>query len=351
MYESYEDLTSLYVVTEYIEGGELFGELKRRKKFNEQDCSCVIRQILEALCYCHANNLVHKDLKPENIMVDKQGDINRIKIVDFGTAQTFDKDKKMTEKAGTPYYVAPEVLNQSYNEKCDIWSAGVIMYIMLVGFPPFNGRSDDEILSAVKKGKLKFPSKYWKKHSKEAKDLISQMLVLNPDERISASEALEHPWMVTNTEETIPDEEVANVYYSLKRYKVYQKLQQAALCYIVTHMDAQEDIDGINSTFKALDANHDGKLSLEEIQNFLKRVKPEYDLDYAAQIFNEIDTSGNGFIDYTEWIAATIDKKKLLNERNLRTAFDAFDQDKSGAISKDNLKTVFGQGKNVPEDV
>lgn len=111
-----------------------------------------MQQLLEALSYCHANNIVHKDLKPENILLEKKHDIESIKLIDFGTAQKFDPKKKMTTVIGTPYYVAPEVLKGSYDEKCDIWGAGVIMFVLLSGVPPFNGKDDDEIMRRVAKG-------------------------------------------------------------------------------------------------------------------------------------------------------------------------------------------------------
>lgn len=117
MFESYEDKKHLYIVTELIEGGELFDELSRRKKFSEKDCACVVKQILEVLSYCHANDIVHKDLKPENILLQTEKNIEHIKVIDFGTAQRFDRTRKMTESLGTPYYVAPEVLLGSYDEK------------------------------------------------------------------------------------------------------------------------------------------------------------------------------------------------------------------------------------------
>lgn len=117
MYENYEDHKFLYIVTELIEGGELFDELFRRKAFSENDCALIIGQITEALCYCHSNNIVHKDLKPENILLHKPQSLRNLKIIDFGTAQKFEKSKKMTNLTGTPYYVAPEVIEGSYDEK------------------------------------------------------------------------------------------------------------------------------------------------------------------------------------------------------------------------------------------
>ena len=140
MYESYEDSKYLYIVTELIQGGELFDELIRRKRFSEEDCAWIIKQVLEALSYWHANNLVHKDIKPENILLDKPKNIKSVKLIDFGTAQKFERAIKMTKVIGTPYYVAPEVLRGSYDEKWDIWGIGVIMFILLSGSPPFNGK-------------------------------------------------------------------------------------------------------------------------------------------------------------------------------------------------------------------
>ena len=122
MYESYEDDKYLYIVTELIQGGELFDELIRRKRFTEEDCAWIIKQILEALSYWHANSLVHKDIKPENILLDKPKDIKGVKLIDFGTAQRFERSTKMTKVIGTPYYVAPEVLRGSYDEK--MWCMG-----------------------------------------------------------------------------------------------------------------------------------------------------------------------------------------------------------------------------------
>ena len=250
MYESYEDKNFLYIVTELIEGGELFDELIRRKKLTEEDAAGVIQQMLEVLSYWHANDLVHKDLKPENILLEKKKDIGSIKIIDFGTAQKFEKDKKMTEVIGTPYYVAPEVLEGSYDEKCDIWGVGVIMFILLSGVPPFNGKDDDAILRAVKKGKYEFRPDKWNNVSSEAKDLISLMLILDPDQRISASDALEHEWFTKYKKGEIDNSKLSKAMKGLKKFKTDQKMQQAALSYIVTHMATKEDTKELDEAFK-----------------------------------------------------------------------------------------------------
>jgi calcium-dependent protein kinase len=129
------------------EGGELFDEIERRKYLTEEDAADVISQLLSAIIYCHERRIVHRDLKPENILLENRlTDKMRIKVIDFGTANAFDPLKTTT---GTAYYMAPEVLMKDYNEKCDVWSCGVILYILLSGMPPFNGKDDAEILKAV----------------------------------------------------------------------------------------------------------------------------------------------------------------------------------------------------------
>ncbi len=127
---------------------------------SEEDAAYVIRQVLSAITYCHTKGVVHRDLKPENILIDsiqEHGHIN-IKVIDFGTALFFSPQTHFKETMGTPYYIAPEVLLGSYTEKCDVWSIGVILYIMLSGSPPFNGETDDDIMNSVKKGVISFKS-------------------------------------------------------------------------------------------------------------------------------------------------------------------------------------------------
>lgn len=154
IYEFASDKDNYYIVQEYISGGELFDEIVKRRYMSEKDAAYVIRQLLSAVTYCHSKGVVHRDLKPENILIDsilENGQI-RIKVIDFGTALYISPHGTISETLGTPYYIAPEVIDGDYNEKCDVWSIGVIMYILLCGNPPFNGTNDDEILMAVKAG-------------------------------------------------------------------------------------------------------------------------------------------------------------------------------------------------------
>lgn len=151
--------------------------------------------------------IVHRDLKPENILLDKDQENPKITLIDFGTSATFDPSKKMSQKFGTPYYIAPEVLKKNYDEKCDLWSCGVILYIVLCGYPPFNGQSDKQIIECVIKGKFTLDGKYqlfilylepeWDDVSEDAKDLVRRLLTYDPVKRISASDALQHRWIKT----------------------------------------------------------------------------------------------------------------------------------------------------------
>ena len=187
----------------YIGGGELFDEIIKRQCLTERDAAFIVKQLLSAITYCHSKGVVHRDLKPENILIDsimKNGQI-RVKIIDFGAALFLSPQTKIKDTLGTPYYIAPEVIDGNSNEKCDVWSVGVIMYVLLCGSPPFSGDSDDEILDAVKKGKYSFKGilydnigKIWKNISSSAKDLINLMMTYNPEKRISASEAYKHKW-------------------------------------------------------------------------------------------------------------------------------------------------------------
>lgn len=197
MFEFLEDDKRIYIVTEICKGGELFDEILNRSKFDENDAAIVMRQLLSAINYCHTKKIVHRDLKPENMLLEQDKDLEKIKIVDFGTSLMYDPSKKLEEKLGTAYYIAPEVIKKSYNEKCDLWSCGVIMYILISGEPPFNDpRADNEaIMKKVELGKYDLEHGVWKSVSKEAKDLIKKLLTYDPAERIGAEQALKHPWI------------------------------------------------------------------------------------------------------------------------------------------------------------
>jgi len=184
-----------YVYSRLCNGGELFERIAQQQYFSERDAANVIKQVLSAINYCHSRNIVHRDLKPENLLLDKDGENPRVTIIDFGTSGVIDPEKKMQQKFGTPYYIAPEVLKKNYDQKCDLWSCGVILYILLCGYPPFNGSSDKQIIQAVHAGKYDVSEPEWKDVSDEAKDLVAKLLTYQPEKRITALEALNHPWI------------------------------------------------------------------------------------------------------------------------------------------------------------
>merc|ERR1711981_497978 len=187
MYEFFEDEKRYYIVTDICKGGELFDEIVARGKFSEQDASMLMKQVLSCINYCHQNRIVHRDLKPENILLEQNKEFDQIKIIDFGTSLVYDPAKKLDEKLGTPYYIAPEVLNKKYGEKCDIWSIGVIVYILLCGSPPFSGQTDNDIMKAVRAGKVNYEGKGF---SAVAIDFMQALLTYDQDQRPSAATAL-----------------------------------------------------------------------------------------------------------------------------------------------------------------
>ena len=164
---------------------------------------------------------MHRDLKPENLLLDKDGSAPKVTIIDFGTSGIFDPGKKMSQKFGTPYYIAPEVLKKNYDQKCDLWSCGVILYILLAGYPPFNGQTDNQIIQAVLAGAYTLEEPEWDDVSDEAKDLVQKLLKYNPDERITALEAINHPWIQTNsTVDRVTKEVASKTLQNLQNFRV-----------------------------------------------------------------------------------------------------------------------------------
>eukprot|EP00871_Galdieria_phlegrea_P002514 jgi/Galph1/3263/GphlegSOOS_G1922.1 len=199
-YDIFETKTRIYIVLEYMEGGELFNAIANAGHFSESDARDIIREILHGVGYLHRRGIVHRDLKPENILLKSTQWPLQIKIADFGLANfTVGEDgcpRALTTTIGTLGYVAPEVfLKQSYGTAVDLWACGVILYIMLSGKMPFFGKNEMECFKRNVRGQFSFPTRYWKDISKDAKDLIRKLLEVDPNKRLTVEQALEHPWM------------------------------------------------------------------------------------------------------------------------------------------------------------
>ncbi len=350
LFEFYQDRLNFYLITEFIEGGELFDKITEVRCFTEAKAAHIMEQLLQATVYCHKHKIVHRDLKPENLLLlYKSEDDLTIKVIDFGTSRTFDPNTKMQHKFGTPYYIAPEVLKKMYDEKCDVWSCGVIMYILLCGYPPFRGKGHKEIFEKIKKGSFDMTGSEWKNVSNEAKAMIDRMLTYKPSSRASAEEALHHPWIKMFKDQNVAakfnEPLMGNLAANLHSFKIEQKLQQAVLAYFGQQMNFDENKQRLTEIFKAFDTNGDGQLDRDELiagyTKFYNGDTMRAILD-ADEIMNKLDFNQNGSIDYSEFMIANLDKSKLLKEERLKEAFELFDVDKSGTITIDEIKKILG---------
>ena len=240
---------------EYVSGGELYQQIYEMQYYDESTAANIMKQIFSSLCYLHQMNIVQRDLKPENQMVTSKKDEIEIKLIDYGTANYVKKGKKLKTRIGSPYYIAPEVLKGSYGKECDLWSCGVILYILLVGYPPFDGKNNNEILDKVEKGIYRISGEDWENVTEDAKDLIRELLQKKPNKRISAAEALKHPWIVKNTEGKSMNKNFNKMSLKncLHNFSSKQKLHQASVAFIVHQMSSNSMINKLTQIFKELD--------------------------------------------------------------------------------------------------
>jgi len=341
LYESFEDIRNIYLVMELCAGGELFDRIIESGHFSEVQAAILMQQIIRAIYYMHENKIAHRDLKPENFLFMTKDPIekNFLKIIDFGLSCKFMPDQALTTKAGTPYYVAPQVLAGKYDQQCDIWSCGVIMYVLLCGYPPFFGETDADVLAKVRLGNFNFNPADWKNVSDDAKSLIRWMLKMNPRDRYTAEQALNHEWIKNKAPRAQSVPLRSNFVDNLRGFQSQNKLKKAALHIIAGQLN-EDEIKKLREAFTSLDKNGDGLLTHAELKDGLgKAGLKEIPPDLAA-IMDGVDADGSGVIDYTEFLAATLDRQQYMKEDVCWAAFRVFDRNGDGHISTQELKQV-----------
>ena len=365
IFEIFADSKKYYVIMEFLEGGELFEAITSIGSFTEASACKVMKQILSAVFYLHSNRIVHRDLKPENIMLTqkpKNGNY-QIKLIDFGTAKIFKPGKKMNKFIGTSYYIAPEVLKERYDEKCDVWSCGVILFILLCGYPPFNGNTNVDIFHAIQNQNPIFGGEEWEDITPEAKDLIKLMLKKNPSERLTAEMCLKHKWfkmlddMEKNKHKNKNFKQIQiNAIAHMSQFVNENRFKQAVLQFISTQFNIQKEEGDLRELFKSMDVSGTGQLTKNEFSQKLVELYGENDgKEIASNIFNSLDLDGSGKISYDEFLSAMISSKKVVTEERLEKAFKMFDKDNSGKLSVKEIRNVFGgteeQWKQVIDEI
>jgi len=337
IYEIFEDSKNYYIMSELLEGGELFEEITRHGSFSEFEAANIMKQILNAVNYMHNKFIVHRDLKPENIMlISKSNSKFEIKIIDFGTAKQFEKGVKLSKFIGTSYYIAPEVLSESYDEKCDVWSCGVILYILLCGYPPFNGASNLDIYHAIKYSPPNFSGEEWKEVSREAIDLIKIMLNKFPQKRYSAEQCMQHKWfsMLSNTDDGKENKEQLKPKFTqlkainkMSNFVMENRLKQSVLQFISTQFNLKEEERSLRQLFQQFDTEKKGYITYASFYQVLSKYFGENESKLISdKMFENLDLDGSGEISYNEFITAIIDNKSMVTNERLEKTFKMFDK-------------------------
>ena len=344
---SYETRVEYNIVTVLYNGGELFDQVANGS-FSEKIASQLAQQMLSALAYCHQNNIVHRDLKPENFVFDSvttnthMDTLGNMRLIDFGCAKLCDNlNTPITDVAGSPYYCAPEVLSESYIRtgeiwQCsDMWSIGVIIFLLVSGFPPFNGDSQDIIFRKIKRGKYRFPSST-PALSDSVKDLVNKMLRMNPKERITAADALQHEWIrgVTASDTPLP----ATLVTALNAFRTQCRLKKAVARVLCNRM-TDDDKHQLADVFTQFDRNGDGTLGADEIAAMMKHIGKTD--QHATEFMADLDEDGDGNVTIAEFNQAAIQGRLGSSTQDeMKAAFDIFDLDGDGFVTQHEIERV-----------
>lgn len=321
---------------EYCAGGELFDRIIQRGHYSERQAAQLTKIIVTVVEVCHSLGVMHRDLKPENFLFSDEEEDSPLKTIDFGLSVFFKPGEVFHDVVGSPYYVAPEVLRKSYGTQADVWSAGVILYILLSGVPPFWAETEQGIFEQVLKGFLDFKSEPWPQISDSAKDLIRNMLNPNAAERYTAHQVLCHPWI--QKDGVAPDRPLDPAILSrMKQFTAMNKMKKIALRVIAESL-SEEEIAGLKEIFKMMDTDNSGAITFDELKGGLGRLGSGLMDDEIRILMEAADVDNSGSIDYEEFITATLNLTKIEREETLYAAFSYFDKDGSGYITMDELQ-------------
>lgn len=318
-YEVYEDEAYIHIVMELCSGGDLFDHLNSVGTFNEQKAVAITRQLVSAVNHLHTMLVCHRDLKPENFMYLNSTKSGGIKLVDFGLAKRWEGTQLMKSKVGSPYFVAPEVMTGNYDFRCDVWSLGVVLYLLLAGQPPFIGSNATEVYRKTKEGVVNFEGKVWTNISEDAKDLICKMLTVDPEARITLDQAARHPLFQTVSQ--IEQEWDESALTNIKNWQTPEKLQKEVLK-ILMKFRTPACVESLNKTFAMLDSSGSGFVSVDEVVQAFKDFGKPLSATQEADLKMKFQGSR---INYTEFLIAAVNKKQVMDDAALYVAFKFFD--------------------------
>ncbi|PNY11625.1 calcium-dependent protein kinase-like protein, partial [Trifolium pratense] len=340
-YEAYEDDENVYVVMELCKGGELLDKiLSRGGKYSEEDARVVLIQILSVVAYCHLQGVVHRDLKPENFLFSSEDENSALKAIDFGLSDYVKPDERLNDIVGSAYYVAPEVLHRSYGTEADMWSIGVIAYILLCGSRPFWARTESGIFRAVLKADPSFDEAPWPSLSADAKDFVKRLLNKDYRKRLTAAQALSHPWLVNHLEDVkIPFDMI--IHKLIKTYICSSSLRKSALGALAKTLTLVQ-LAYLKEQFTLLGPNKSGLISM---QNFKTAVlKSATDASKDSRVLDYVNTVSSiqyRKLDFEEFCAAAISVHQLEGmdtwEQHARRAYELFEKDGNRPIMIEEL--------------
>ncbi|OQR84973.1 calcium-dependent protein kinase [Achlya hypogyna] len=340
MIASYEDSKHMYMVMQLIPGHELFDYLyKSNRTFSEAEVRKLILCLLRAVAYLHSNQITHRDLKLENLLLENENQPTSLKLCDFGLSKFFKKGERMQKSLGTIDYVAPEVLDGDYNEKCDLWSVGVLCYELLTSVSPFHGDTTDATMGKIFDGLQPsfFQGELWTHISPDCINFIKSLIQDDPEERLSAEQALNHRWMRTPASGVI-NENKRQLFMKMVSFgKGRNTLKDKAMLSMAMGVsDEHCKPDVVAEVFHSMDRDCNGTLNATEFCLALE----DYGIghDEAMNVFNRMDQSKQGKIHYIEFLAAVLDE---FGENTMKEAFSMLDAEKTGRISVVGLQSVF----------
>jgi serine/threonine protein kinase len=334
--ETFDFRNRLYLVLQLCSGGDLYA----RDPYTEEQACKIISSIIDAVAYMHTKGIVHRDLKFENIMFANPSS-NEVKIIDFGLSKKYAHEEHLHDAVGTVYTMAPEVLRGDYDSKVDVWSCGVIVYMLLSSSLPFYGKTRQHVVRRIVAGKYSFKARRWRSISSDAKKFVVTLLEANAKKRPSAVEALRMPWIrkTAGCGSAVDVTALDKVQATIQTFAEYGTLKKLALL-VIAYKSTDEEVGFLRKVFGDFDSLHDGEIELDEFKQALKDY--HYTEQELERMFSALDIDKTGSIHYCEFLAATIEAHGSIDEQRIAEAFDRLDSDDTGYISLQDLKDFLG---------